>query len=229
MSNEEFDYLISIVFWSETTNKNFSNQRIKILICFFRMDTPHNAKEEQNQKDLHYLSLGLLTIKDEQDYQKSKYFFERSYELGNSLAACYLGVLYLNGLGGEANPSKALSYFYDSIEKGNENALCQVGRMYENGLGVEKSLEKAIEYYKKASEKGNDDAHVYLAKLYLVGNGLEQNLEIAKDLLEKASSKGNDEAMYLLGNLYEKENNFQKAQTCYEKAVELENEEVKFD
>ena len=62
-----------------------------------------------------------------------------------------LGLMYLDGIGGEKNEKKARELFEKASIKGDINSINGLGVMYRDGIGGEKNEKKARELFEKAS------------------------------------------------------------------------------
>lgn len=56
----------------------------------------------------------------------------------HDLGLCYLGDMYLRGLGTKQDYSKAFEYYSRAADLCNDIAEYNLGKIYEQGLGVEK-------------------------------------------------------------------------------------------
>ena len=77
----------------------------------------------------------------------------------------YLGVMFLNGMGVEADVAKAIEYFTIAAKAGYDSAQLLLGLAYLEGEGVEKNLETAEMWLTAAAEQGNEDAAFELENL----------------------------------------------------------------
>lgn len=73
-----------------------------------------------------------------------------------------IGVMYKNGLGTEADISKAIDYFKRSAEMNNKNGLYEYGKALIQGNHIEADLEKGLECVEKAMKLKNSNAKRFL-------------------------------------------------------------------
>lgn len=114
-----------------------------------------------------------------------------------SLAAGYLGRMFLRGEGMEQSFSIAKTWFRRGISNGD--SLCQysMGLMYLYGLGVEKDAVKASELFGAAADQDFASAQVRLGALFLD----QGDVATAIRYFELAARKGQVEAYYFLAEI----------------------------
>lgn len=83
----------------------------------------------------------------EQNFDESRYFFEKGAQLNDTTSMFYLGELYLNGWGVEQDYEKALDLYTRCEELKYTKALNSIGYMYYFGLGVPKNIRRAYDYF----------------------------------------------------------------------------------
>ena len=88
-----------------------------------------------------------------------------------------IGVMYKNGLGTEADISKAIDYFKRSAEMNNKNGLYEYGKALIQGNHIEADLEKGLECVEKAMKLKNSNAKRFLALEYISGECFPQDIE----------------------------------------------------
>ena len=133
--------------------------------------------------------------------------------------------LLLIGYGADVDYKESLIYAKKASDYGNGIATRLVGYIYERGYGVEKDLNIAFEYYKRAVSLGNYSAYKKLASFYKNGCIVEKNLEKALEYFRIAEEHGALEAVVSQGNIYYDLKEYEKALSCYERAVEAGFEE----
>ncbi|MBQ7874590.1 MAG: sel1 repeat family protein [Oscillospiraceae bacterium] len=77
-------------------------------------------------------------------------------ETGYPLAECQTGFCYLEGIGTEKNPEKALYWTELSAKHGDRDGQCNLAWIYEEGLCGVIDMEKAKEWYKNAALQNHD-------------------------------------------------------------------------
>lgn len=86
------------------------------------------------------------------DYEKARYWYEKSSAQGNLDAMRALGFMYEKGKGMEVNYTKAITIYTEAAEKGDYHSHINLWWMYSQGLGVEKNSEIAVQWSQKAKE-----------------------------------------------------------------------------
>lgn len=77
-------------------------------------------------------------------------------EGGYPLAECQVGYFYLEGLGVEADASRAFEWTKRAAEHGDRDGQYNLGCFYEEGVGTAPDLEQAKRWYRRAAEQGHD-------------------------------------------------------------------------
>ncbi|CAI2164472.1 8382_t:CDS:2 [Funneliformis geosporum] len=149
-------------------------------------------------------------------------------------------------MGVQKDETKAFELFKRSAEQECLNAQFELGFCYDEGIGTEINKLKAFELYKMAADKENntaqcnlgyfyensEDVHYYLGNFYMLGMGVEKDEAIAFEYYKKSAEKGYSIAQYKLGYLYEcgiyTEIDLEKATYWYNKAIENENDVIKY-
>ena len=83
-------------------------------------------------------------------------------ELNNLDCIAQLGYYYLEGIGVQKNPQKAVSYLAKAANEGQMYAQYNLGICYSNGLGVEVNSELADNWIQKAANKGHSRAKEFI-------------------------------------------------------------------
>ncbi|MDY6407709.1 MAG: tetratricopeptide repeat protein [Pseudomonadota bacterium] len=109
---------------------------------------------------------------------------------GNSTAAYYMGKMYHDGLGVEADIAKAIQYFEQADKGYYSEATVQLGKMALAGEGMAQNQDLGIEYLKKAAYAGNGNAMYELGSLYEKGEGVEKNYTHAFGFFYMGALKG---------------------------------------
>ena len=113
-----------------------------------------------------------------------------------------IGVMYKNGLGTEADISKAIDYFKRSAEMNNKNGLYEYGKALIQGNHIEADLEKGLECVEKAMKLKNSNAKRFFALEYISGEHFSQNIEKGLFMLTECADKGDSFACFQLGQFY---------------------------
>ncbi len=133
--------------------------------------------------------------------QKAIELFAYCLKYNDSEAQCYLGRIYLFGIGVEMDHPKAYQYLKSATDNGNLEAPTMLAalNLINNNIGDD---ETGIEYLKKAAEAGNVDAMTSLGALYYTNSSMESNQEEAIKWLEMAADRDSSIAQGVLANIY---------------------------
>lgn len=156
-----------------------------------------------------------------QDYATARAHFEYLSKRGFPQAQAKLGDMYLNGLGGEKDPVKALALFRQAEKQENyPEAILAIGKIYRSGLGVPVDTAKARSYFERARDLGVVNAYVQFGLI-------EQEAgrhAAAEDSFQKAIAKGDTGGGWAaLGGLRIAQNRLQEAEDCITKSINSGN------
>ena len=113
-----------------------------------------------------------------------------------------LGSMFKNGLGTEADISKAIDYFKRSAEMNNKNGLYEYGKVLIQGKHIEADLNKGLECIEKSIKLGNSNAKRFLALEYISGECFPQDIEKGIAMLTECADEGDNFASFKLGQIY---------------------------
>ena len=113
-----------------------------------------------------------------------------------------LGSMFKNGLGTEADISKAIDYFKRSAEMNNKNGLYEYGKALIQGKHIEADLNKGLECIEKAIKLGNINAKRFLALEFISGGYFPQDIEKGIAMLTECADEGDSFACFKLGQIY---------------------------
>ncbi len=113
-----------------------------------------------------------------------------------------IGVMYKNGLGTEADISKAIDYFKRSAEMNNKNGLYEYGKTLIQGKYIEADLNKGLECIEKAMKLKNSNAKRFFALEYISGEYFSQDIEKGLFMLTECADKGDSFTCFQLGQFY---------------------------
>jgi len=88
------------------------------------------------------------------DYHLAKKFLHIAAEQSDLQACNTLGVIYEQGLAGDADKQKALAYYEKAANGGHAKAQASVGFAYAGGGGVEHDLIKAYKWFTLSALQG---------------------------------------------------------------------------
>jgi hypothetical protein len=114
---------------------------------------------------------------------------------GDGGAACRLGDMYREGLGGlRYSPKETYRWYAKSALAGDPNGQNNLGACYEHGLGCAQSYAKAVKWYRLSSAQGLGTASMNLGYCYLRGHGVPADKEEALRLFREAVERGEAKA-----------------------------------
>lgn len=122
-------------------------------------------------------------------------------QAGNTTAMQHLGVLYLNGLGGDRDNfidsnvasvardhEQAMFWLLKAADLGDSSAQTALGAVYETGRGEAQNYVQAARWYRLAAQHNDCVAQVSLAWLYGSGHGVPKDFISAYMLLDLAQN-----------------------------------------
>lgn len=116
-------------------------------------------------------------------------------ELGDGAAACRLGDMYREGLGGvRYSPKQAHHWYARSAMAGDASGQNNLGACYEHGLGCAQSYPRAANWYRLSAAQGLGTASMNLGYCHLRGHGVAADKEGALRLFREAVEQGEDRA-----------------------------------
>ena len=112
-------------------------------------------------------------------------------ERGDGAAACVLGDMYREGLGGlRYSPTQTFHWYSRSALAGDANGQCNLGACYEHGLGCAQSYVKAVKWYRLSAAQRLGTASMNLGYCYLSGRGVTVDKGEALRLFRLAVKRG---------------------------------------
>lgn len=95
---------------------------------------------------IYYFGQGIVPI----DYQMAKKYFEKSIQVGGTIAGYYLGEIYLKGLGVQKDIEKAVEYYKKAADYNNKSAAKRLAKIYFWGKDkIKRNKEKAVYWRNK--------------------------------------------------------------------------------
>lgn len=145
---------------------------------------------------------------------------------GDATALYELASRYFLGCDGvEQDHKRALELYWRVLQKQRHvGAVNRIGQLYEEGTAGEANASECVKFYEIGSHWGGDKATERLGLLYENGNFVEKNLDKAAELFQLSIYQGNKHAYFNLGDVYRKEEEYEKAKLCFEKAIEMAQE-----
>ena len=144
-----------------------------------------------------------VTAYQNSDYEQARKYWERATADGNMSAAYNLGIILSRGLGGTADPERAVSLFRVAADAGIAVAQHNLALAYYAGNGVEKNNAQASIWWERAARHGHVQAQYNLGALLWNGEGIKKNEAEAIKLFRKASDAGNLQAQAFLDSILE--------------------------
>lgn len=135
------------------------------------------------------------------DYEQAREYWERATADGNMSAAYNLGIILSKGLGGTADPERAVSLFRVAADAGIAVAQHNLALAYYAGNGVEKNNAQASIWWERAARHGHVQAQYNLGALLWNGEGIKKNEAEAIKLFRKASDAGSVQAQNFLDSI----------------------------
>ncbi|GAA0593908.1 peptidoglycan-binding protein [Paenochrobactrum glaciei] len=121
---------------------------------------------------------------------------------GDAMALFEIGNRYTDGVGTQADLTKAATFYAAAAARGFAPAQYRYGNLNEKGLGIPRNIDKAKHWYLKSAEKGNASAMHNLAVLYATGGDNAPDNKEAIKWFEKAAELDVKDSQYNLGILY---------------------------
>ena len=116
-------------------------------------------------------------------------------ERGDGDAACRLGDVYREGLGGlRYSPKETYLWYARSAMAGDPNGQNNLGACYEHGLGCVQSYPKAVKWYRLSAAQEIGTASMNLGYCYLRGHGVPTDKAEALRLFRLAVEQGEEKA-----------------------------------
>ena len=114
---------------------------------------------------------------------------------GDGGAACRLGDMYREGLGGlRYSPRETYRWYAKSALAGDANGRNNLGACYEHGVGCAQSFAKAVKWYRLSAAQKLGTASMNLGYCYLRGHGVPRDEVEALRLFRLAVEGGEERA-----------------------------------
>lgn len=112
-----------------------------------------------------------------------------------------MGLFYLSGSMGVADPSAAAGWFQRAAQSGNVIAMNNLATLYEKGYGVAQNYSQAGQLYEASARRGNAQGAAAVARFMASGAGTKQNIPQAWAWANIAIQNGDTEAKSILGEI----------------------------
>ena len=133
--------------------------------------------------------------------QKTKQDFQAA-TAGNPMAMYELASEYEEGLGREANVSRANYWYRQAMEHGYVLAKLNLGYNLVTGAGTDPDPKEGFRLLEEAAADGNPMAPMMLASIYERGLGTPQNFAKAAEYYQAVMDKSNGHVLYCQGMAY---------------------------
>jgi TPR repeat protein len=149
---------------------------------------------QATKREVHMIELtGRLTMTVEQIEAFGR--LTEAASRGDGDAACRLGDMFREGLGGlRYSPKLAFHWYARSALAGDPSGHNNLGACYEHGFGCEQSYADAVKWYRRAAGQGVGTASMNLGYCYLRGHGVPADKGEALRLFRVAVQQGEAKA-----------------------------------
>jgi uncharacterized protein len=169
------------------------------------------------------------------DMNQAIIWFRKSADQGNARGQAYLGLAYLNGVGGlYKDIDRALDLFQKSAAQNDAVGQAYLGNMYARGVGLVKDMTLAVMWFRKSADQGNDRGQAQLGIAYANSlGGLAKDDGQAAELFRKSAEQGNAEGQVNFGVILEAgrgvTKNERQAFSWYLKAANQDNAQAQLN
>jgi uncharacterized protein len=139
------------------------------------------------------------------DWDRAREAFREAAQTGSTAAMSYLGWMYEEGHGVEADGGKAAAWYARAAEAGAHDFAVKLGWMYLAGDGVDRDRATAESWFGRGIEAGHSPARIAFASVLIadaLGGRDTQRVYEARDLLLIALDDGYAVAAFFLARLY---------------------------
>lgn len=137
------------------------------------------------------------------EFEKAREELTKAAELGHRVAQFRLAMMFLEGIGGNADYHLAYNWFHRAAEQGDPDSLNKLGWMCEAGFGVDRDHARAVNWFRQAAERGHLEAQFNLAAKYDNGEGVSQNYAESARWYRLAAEQGLADARFFLAQALE--------------------------
>lgn len=135
-----------------------------------------------------------LVLSDETDHMDEVITaLSLSARLGNSDAMYFLGELYFQGIGVDADLEKAGEYFKHACESGNRKAMSIYAKMLFLGDGTEQNYDESASYFYTLSGEDSEASYI-LGVMSNLGMGVPRSADRARKYIDQAVEAGYEDA-----------------------------------
>ncbi len=119
----------------------------------------------------YYLGDGNLNVA--QDRTRAFGLFEKSVELGDTMALRMTALMFADGLGVRKDVEKAKARLEEAVKRGSPEADLLQGEWYQSGKVYLRSDDQALNAYRRGADKGQPDCCLHAGLMYLKGEGFK--------------------------------------------------------
>lgn len=156
---------------------------------------PYRSEARSPQKDCQNQE---ITISSNPQVQQ----LYRDAMAGDMVAQHNMGGCYMEGVGVEKDPIKAVYWFKKAAEQGSLSAMDNMGLFYLNGIGVEQNDDEALSWFVLAANSGYADAQNNMGCCYMSGVGVHFDPQSAIKWWRLAADQKHPAALFNLGLAY---------------------------
>jgi hypothetical protein len=120
----------------------------------------------------------------------------------NLLAAYYIGLMYLQGLGVMPSAETGIEWLTRAAESGHTDAQLSLAIAYDAGQSVPQDYRLAARWMTESASGGNADAQYYLGQYYRYGRGVVQDDAQAYEWIQRSVEYGVSHERLLEALLY---------------------------
>jgi TPR repeat protein len=128
------------------------------------------------------------------DHEGALGLFEEACAKKDAEACTYVGLMYRDGRGTEADPESAIGFFETGCEGGHMPGCTNLGAAYARGDVVDQDDARAVELFLRACEGADASACFNIGQRLKVGRGTPADPARGHEFLEAACALGHREA-----------------------------------
>lgn len=172
-----------------------------------------------------------INLYEQQDYLEASKYLKNAADKGHTQAQYFLGVIYENGYGTEADSELALRWWRLAAGGGDVKALHNIGVLfYEGREKIKRNYQEAYKWWSLAAEKDYALSANNLGFMrYRRGKGVKKDILKAIDYFNSTEGSKEVKALYNMAELVRTngrliEDHWKKAVDLYQEAAEYGNE-----
>jgi len=140
---------------------------------------------------------------DTLDYEKTRYWAERSAAQGNTEGMAILATLYRMGFGVDIDMKKAFQWELKAAEADHPGSQASVAWHYYNGEGVQNDAAQAMAWAQRAAINGDADGYAFAGRMLIdgEGEGLVHNPALGLAYMYQSKALGYEDAAEEIAHL----------------------------